>query len=50
MSESNGAMAHGLDSVVFVAGSTDSDLYTPDEAVRLVGQNSLANFGRTVLM
>ena len=51
-------MADGLHSVVFVAGSTDGwllwntdgDLHTPEQAVRLVGQNSLAAFDRTDLM
>jgi len=44
--------------VVFVAGSTDgwllwntdADPRTPDQAVRLVGQNSVAAFDRTDLM
>ena len=48
------AMADGQHSVVFVAGSTDgwllwntdSNPNTPDQAVRMVGQNSLAAFGR----
>ena len=52
LSAATGAMADGTHSVVFVAGSTDgwllwntdSDPHTPDQAVRLVGQNSLAAF------
>ena len=58
LSAATGAMADGLHTVVFVAGSTDGwllwntdgDLHTPDQAVRLVGQNSLAAFDRTDLM
>jgi hypothetical protein len=44
--------------VMFVADSaggwllwnTDSDMHAPEQAVRLVGQNSLAAFDRTDLM
>jgi len=51
-------MADGTHSVVFVAGSTDgwllwntdSNLHTAEQAVRMVGQNSLAAFDRTDLM
>ena len=58
LNAATGAMADGLHSVVFVAGSTDGWLLwntdgnpqTPDQAVRLVGQNSLAAFDRTDLM
>ena len=58
LSAATGAMADGLHSVVFVAGSTDgwllwntdSDMHTPDQAVRLVGQNSLAVLDRVDLM
>jgi len=57
LSAANGAMADGLHSVVFVAGSTDGwllwntggDLHTLEQAVRLVGQNSHAAFDRTDL-
>lgn len=52
------AMADGAHSVVFVAGSTDGWLQrniddnqkTPDQAVRLAGQNSLAAFDKNDLM
>jgi len=52
------AMADGRHRVVFVAGSTDGWLLwntdgnprTPDQAVRLAGQNSLADFAATDVM
>ena len=58
LSAASGAMADGLHLVVFVAGSTDgwllwntdSNLHTAEQAVRMVGQNSLAAFDRTDLM
>ena len=58
LSAAASAMADGLHSVVFVAGSTDGwlqwntdgDMHTPEQAVRLAGQNSLAAFDRTDFM
>ena len=58
LSATTGAIADGQHSAVFVAGSTygwllwntDSNPHTPDEAVRLVGQNNVASFGKTDLM
>ena len=58
LSAATSAMADGHHSVVFVAGSTDGwllwntdgDPHTPDQAVRLVGQNSLADFAKSDLM
>jgi len=58
LTAANTAMADGLHSVVFVAGTvdgwllwnTDSNPQTPEQAVRMVGQNSLAAFDRTDLM
>ena len=58
LSAATGAMADGLHLVVFVAGSTDGwllwntdrDKHTAEQAVRMVGQNSLAAFDRTDLM
>ena len=52
------AMADGTHLAVFVAGSvdgwllwnTDADPHTPDQAVRLVGQNNVADFARTDLI
>ena len=52
------AMADGQHSVVFIAGSadgwllwnTDADKRTAEQAVRLVGRNSLGAFDRTDVM